>query len=353
MIYFLFILCLLLVSNYKFYQKGYCQNYLDKYHCNVIKGLFIGIVFMDHFSQYVKLNNYLDIPYIHFMHYVNQFEVALFLFYSGYGLMVSIMQKRIPYIKKLPSHRILRTLIHFDVAVSLYLIISIWKHGIPSVKAFALGFIGWGGFGNSNWYIFAILVLWMISFVVFYVFRTDKYILQISMTTLLTVTAAYLISLYKQPYWYNTLLCFPLGMSFALYKNKLEKIFFESCTSGPYLFTIIFCGAGTYIFGKHQANFYLYEVWILFFTVFTVLITMKFEFNNSILAWMGKHLFEIYILMRLPMILLQPYFKGHNYHYLVISAIITGALVVVFTPFLKWLDVHLFQVNKKRRILNE
>lgn len=197
------------------------------------------------------------------------------------------------------------------------------------------------------------MVLWMISFVVFYVFRTDKYILQISITTLLTVTVAYLISLYKQPYWYNTLLCFPLGMSFALYKNKLEKIFFESCTSGPYLFTIIFCGAGTYIFGKHQANFYLYEVWILFFTVFTVLITMKFEFNNSILAWMGKHLFEIYILMRLPMILLQPYFKGHNYHYLVISAIITGALVVVFTPFLKWLDVHLFQVNKKRRILNE
>lgn len=173
------------------------------------------------------------------------------------------------------------------------------------------------------------------------------------MTTLLTVTAAYLISLYKQPYWYNTLLCFPLGMFFALYKNKLEKILFESCTSWPYLFTIIFCGTGTYIFGKHQANFYLYEVWILFFTVFTVLITMKFEFNNSILAWMGKHLFEIYILMRLPMILLQPYFKGHNYHYLVISAIITWALVVVFTPFLKWLDLYLFQVNKKRRILNE
>lgn len=353
MIYSLFILCLLLVSNYRFYQKGYCKNYIDKYHSNVIKGFFIGIVFLNHFTDYAKLNNLLDIPYLQFFHYINQFQVALFLFYSGYGLMVSIMQKRMPYIKKLPSHRILRTLIHFDVAVSLYLMISIWKHGIPSIKAVALGFIGWGGFGNSNWYIFAILVLWMISFVVFYVFRTDKYILQISITTLLTVTAAYLISLYKQPYWYNTLLCFPLGMSFALYKNKLEKIFFESCTSWPYLFTIIFCGAGTYIFGKHQANFYLYEVWILFFTVFTVLITMKFEFNNSILAWMGKHLFEIYILMRLPMILLQPYFKGHNYHYLVISAIITGALVVVFTPFLKWLDMHLFQVNKKRRILNE
>lgn len=58
--------------------------------------------------------------------------------------MVSIMQKRMPYIKKLPSHRILRTLIHFDVAVSLYLMISIWKHGIPSIKAVALGFIGWG-----------------------------------------------------------------------------------------------------------------------------------------------------------------------------------------------------------------
>ena len=92
---------------------------------------------------------------------------------------------------------------------------------------------------------------------------------------------------------------------------------------------------------------------MLLFTLFTVLITMKFEFNNLILAWMGKHLFEIYILMRLPMILLQPYFKGHNYRYLVISAIITGALVIVFTPFLKWLDNHLFQVNRKRRISHE
>lgn len=66
MIYSLFILCLLLVSNYRFYQKGYCKNYIDKYHSNVIKGFFIGIVFLNHFTDYAKLNNLLDIPYLQF-----------------------------------------------------------------------------------------------------------------------------------------------------------------------------------------------------------------------------------------------------------------------------------------------
>lgn len=71
MIYFLFILCLLLASNYKFYQKGYCNNYIDKEHSNVINGFFIGIVFLNHFTDYAKLYNSLDIPYLLFFHYIN------------------------------------------------------------------------------------------------------------------------------------------------------------------------------------------------------------------------------------------------------------------------------------------
>lgn len=353
MICFFFILCLLLASNFKIYKNGYCTAYLDKYHCNTIKGFFIGIVFLNHFTDYAKLNNYLDIPYMHFMHYINQFQVSLFLFYSGYGLMISIMKKGIPYIKKMPSHRIIRTLIHFDIAVTIYLMISIYKTGVPSFKDVVLGYIGWGGFGNSNWYIFAILILWIISFIVFYIFKTNKYVLQLSLTVLFIIVFAYLISFYKPSYWYNTLLCFPLGMYFALFKDKIEELLLKKINVWLYWCILMSLGGGTYILGKYQSNFYCYEIWVLLFTVFVVLFTMRFEFNNTILNWMGKHLFEIYILMRIPMLLLQPYFYGHNYRFLIISASITWLLVIIFTPLLKWVDAYLFQDNHNKGALHE
>ena len=175
-------------------MNGINQHYIDKYQSNVIKGFFIGLVFLSHFKQYVSLSNPLDIPYIHLQGYLGQFIVALFLFYSGYGLMYSIKSKGMSYIIKLPIKRIGKTLLHFDLAVTIYLLIYISRHGVPSFYKIIMGYIGWNGFGNSNWYIFIVIILWLITYLVFISVHTKKYLKQCHLITIITIMTAFILS---------------------------------------------------------------------------------------------------------------------------------------------------------------
>ncbi len=79
------------------------------------------------------------------------------------------------------------------------------------------------------------------------------------------------------------------------------------------------------------------------FTIALLLVTMKFEFHSRILSWLGKNLFEVYILQRIPMILLQPYMTGHNYHYFAACVVCTLILVVIFKKVTGKLDACIFK----------
>ena len=72
---------------------------------------------------------------------------------------------------------------------------------------------------------------------------------------------------------------------------------------------------------------------------------MKFEFKIKVLMFLGAYLFEIYIFMRIPMMLLKPLFKGHNYWYLTTCVVLTLVIAVIMHKFYQWLDKKLF--NKK------
>lgn len=227
MVYVLFLLALLLVGNYKYYAVGVYPGYLGKEQSQIIKGIFIALVFCGHFGQYVKFNAPLDYPFLKFYWYIGQFVVAMFLLYSGYGIMVSIMKKGRDYVRGLPVKRILKTLLHFDLAVLLYMGISVWRHGWPSLKDTLLALSGWGGFGNSNWYIFAILWIWVIVYFVFRLCGTAHTRRNVWLCALLTALFGFIISHYKQMWWYDTLLCFPLGMLVAVYRDEIESFLFQ------------------------------------------------------------------------------------------------------------------------------
>ena len=49
----------------------------------------------------------------------------MFLFYSGYGVMESIRKKGEAYVVAMPRHRVAGTLINFDVAVLIFLVVDL------------------------------------------------------------------------------------------------------------------------------------------------------------------------------------------------------------------------------------
>jgi len=80
------------------------------------------------------------------------------------------------------------------------------------------------------------------------------------------------------------------------------------------------------------------------FALTVVLITMKVRLGNPVLRWAGDHLFEIYMLQRLPMIIwgLVPAVSSNVYLYFVMSAASTALLAWAFKKMLTALDGWLF-----------
>ncbi len=95
------------------------DRYLDKDHSTSLKGIFVAIILLSHFNQYITIEqNLFNYPYLLFFERIGQLMVTPFLFFSGYGVMLSIDRKQ-GYLNTFLKNRILKTLIQFDLAVGL------------------------------------------------------------------------------------------------------------------------------------------------------------------------------------------------------------------------------------------
>lgn len=98
---------------------------------------------------------------------VRQLLVVMFLFYSGYGVTESIASKGKTYINAIPKKRILTTLLNFSVAVCVFIGLASALGKDLTVEQCLLSLIGWESVGNSNWYIFCILICYAATYIAF------------------------------------------------------------------------------------------------------------------------------------------------------------------------------------------
>lgn len=335
------LLIFFLVCIYKVEYIGkynYYRDYLSKEKTTAIKGIFILLVFLSHFGSYVQLNNSIDIPYIKLRSLWGQTIVTLFLFYSGYGVLESIKKNK-NYVNTIPVTRFLKVLINFDLAVILFWIVQSLLGKKYSAKRIFLSFIGWDGIGNSNWFIFSILCTYIFTYIAFKVYKKNT-IKAIVAVTLLTLIFMGFLSIYKEPYWYDTILCYVFGMWYSLFKEKIEKLVQE--TNLTYLFSLFISILVFILSHKYLKNFFMYELWILSFVVISVLITMKIALNNKILQWLGNNLFGLYILQRIPMIVLKFYnlHKLNVYLYFGLSFLVTIIMTIIFNKLIKMIKIE-------------
>ena len=90
--------------------------------------------------------------------------------------------------------------------------------------------IGWESIGNSNWYIFDVLIAYIL---LFFSFAFLKYIKErwlkeyigCTVFTICIVLFVFVMMKAEQPnYWYNTIILFPFGCWYALLQDKIEKL---------------------------------------------------------------------------------------------------------------------------------
>lgn len=320
------------------------KSYISVGQTTAINGLFTLLVFFSHVSTYITLDGTFDKPYSSFKSYLLQLVVAPFLFYSGYGITESIKKKGTSYVRQIPKNRFLKVLLHFDIAVVLFLVLNAILGKSFPVKTVILALTGYSSVGNSNWYIFAVLGLYLIVFAAFMLAGKRK-LLGAILTAVLSIGFVYLQMRLKRPdYCYDTIIIFSAGVLFSLVREQTEKLLTKHEAIYYTVLGLSFL-AYTFFYLKRKNGIEFYSLWGILFMVLVVLFTMKVQIGNGILEFFGSHVFSIYILQRLPMIILSKLglAASHKYVFVTLCFFATIVMAVLFDLATDRLDKVLFR----------
>ena len=175
---------------------------------------------------------------------------------------------------------------------------------------------------------FDTFVLYLIVYVSFHFFQFKDYKWNVLVTSLFTVALIVGLFMSKKSTWWNTVFCFPLGMWYGYYKDRIEVILKKR---GVYW---VVSAAMILVFGIFWAYRYrcagtVYIILSALFALVVVLVTMKVKVGNPILRFLGKHLFSIYILQRIPFMILQRFFEN-IYLYFIFSFLFTLMISILY-----------------------
>lgn len=339
MVFFLAALLVLCLIGIKFSGKEGFDDYMSPQKTGAIKGIFVIIVLFSHVRQYVTLGtNPFHKPFNDFMLFLGQLMVVMFLFYSGYGVTLGLAKKD-GYVKTLLSKRALKVLLHYDIAILIFYFVGLALGKNYSVEKLLRSFIGLDAVGNSVWFIFVILILYVITWISFR-FVKKRAVLGTAITTVLSLAAVAVLYLLKgkEYWWYDTLLCYPLGMWYALAKPYIDKLLlkdFSRWFSVTAITLTVFILLND-LFPIYHKSRKIFIPMALVFALLIVLISMRVSINNGILRWFGKRVFGIYILQRIPMLILQHF--GMNESPLLFAAVSFAITIVLAEIFERCMD---------------
>jgi hypothetical protein len=217
-------------------------------------------------------------------------------------------RKRKDYLHNFIRNRALKTLVHFDLAVVLYLLLAIILGHKFLVQQYVLCWIGWLSIGNSNWFIFDIIVLYVLSYVGMNIVERKQLSIETYGWIVLVFSCCFLILLFrvKELWWYDTLLAYPVGTLWSVYREKIE----QNCSSSRKYWFILAVMSCIFIISMLLGRNYKTVFLVIASPIFGVIITllsMKSLIGNVVLDWLGKHAFAIYITQRLAMITAAEY----------------------------------------------
>lgn len=332
------------------------SDYIGRNQTDSIKGIFAIIILFSHMRGYLPPPGENDIVFYSTLVFIDQLMVVMFLLYSGYGVMESLKRNRQKYYDTFLTHRLLKTWLMFAIAVGLYFILAlVLGHEYPA-KNYIWCWIGWESIGNSNWFVFDILVLYLITYSGLFV--ANRMRLSLKKCTIIVLVLTFIFDIFlkssgKDAYWYDTIIAYPVGMLFSLYKPQIEK------RARGYRWIMLFLVfAGLFLACRYvsmsdllkangatrMVNHLMYISTSSFFAIALVFLTMKLKLDNAALRWLGVNAFAIYILQRLTMILCAE--AGLNKHSLVFAAIVipsTLLIAAIFTASTNRMNAILFK----------
>ena len=318
------------------------SGYLSKEQTCAVNGFFVLLVFLRHTVDYIQIGPW-DGIFDAINTRLDQLIVVPFLFYSGYGIMCSILRKGQRYVSAMPWNRLFKVWYHFALAVALYALVALCIGKEYGITRILLSFTGWDSIGNSNWYIFATMVMYLFTWLSFTVFRKNHR-LAAAMLAILAVGYILVMRRCKGIWWYDTALVYPAGVLYGLYQEPIDGLLKKKAWL-PWL-GLALCGIAFGLCFRLQRGLVWREGMAVAFALTVLCATMIFKIGNPLLTFLGKYTFEIYILQRIPMILLKNLFSN-QYVYLAVSFCLTLLLAAAFHKLLNRMDGWIYHKGGK------
>ncbi len=294
-------------------RKEWNDNALDLSQTKAVQGFCTICIMLHHISQktcaswvpanYVKhgLEPFVNVGYL---------MVAVFFFYSGYGLYKSNVSKT-DYLKGFFGKRILRILIALLTTSLICVCAQVWNGigVIPVPLPFTLG--GAVLPNKYSWYIYTIIMLYVVFYFSFRYCRSTR-------NAIIWVFVAIFLYIVYCDWWmygdwfYNTIILFGVGILFAKYESKL--IAFMKNRYIPLLLialvlSVVFFWSGirTQAVLNSWREDYNYTLmrWghvcsqmlaSIFFVLAMMMLQLKIRIGNRFLDIMGKITLEFYLI---------------------------------------------------------
>lgn len=308
-------------------RKDYNGVLFDKDYSSSINGLFVIIVFLSHSRGYLfEISTSAHIA-VRLLGLISQKMVITFFFFSGYGLFSSYLRNKSIFTKNM-KRRFINVLTSFMIAVTVYLLYSKFNGITYSFQYILLSFIGWNSVGNSNWFIFITLLIYLLIILFFDCFKNKN--LFILTLTFILFGLGWKILVLKAPYWVDTLIAFPFGMFIKLNEKKIFRSLQTTKTIYKYFSSFFVILLLVYIFLPYNWIFHNVET-LLSLVLITILAT-RIQFKSVFLKYISKYTFEIYIYQRLVFDILRSFsFSRYTMPFLIFAFIGT----VTFSIFMR------------------
>lgn len=285
-------LFIILVYKIKFVPSGDVNSgHLSMESANMLRGLFAMVVVYHHLAQ----NTSAGITFRHFA-YVGYLAVAVFFFFSGYGLQKKYMTDAF-YGRRFLSRRIPTVLIPYAIMTAVYWLAYAARGEVYSFADVARSLWNGSPLDGNSWYIINILIFYFVFWGLMRVCKKRYAGMLVGASVYYVIWAFICRKLSYGGWWYNSTHLLVLGMFWAWREEKIYPVLKK------FDFLLIPFGVVFYV----ASVFHLLPDLLsaVLFVLSVLLLTMKFRVGNRILRFLGNISFEIYMAHGLYILLLK------------------------------------------------
>ena len=147
-------------------------------------------------------------------------------------------------------------------------------------------------FANERelWFVAVIIFMYCCFYIAFKFFKVRTGIIFIIFSTIVYIMLCKNFN--KGSWWYNTSICFSIGIIFAMYKERIYEIYKKR-----YLIKLVIIGAlfGICMVLLHKKHWEVQYVTPIIFIILTTLLLCKLKLKSKVITFINSISFEMYL----------------------------------------------------------